>query len=100
MGSQSKVLIVDDDPDFVEATKAILESKPFKVIVAYDGKEGLAKARSENPNVIVLDVMMPGRDGWQVLYDLKKNPSMGLACWMMFFTPDHRIIHLYLFTIR
>ena len=76
MCSQSKVLIVDDDPDFVEATKAILESKPFEVIVAYDGKEGLAKARSENPNVIILDVMMPPPDGYAVCKEMKQDPLL------------------------
>src|SRR3989337_703518 len=74
MGSPAKVLLVDDDPDFVEATKAILETKPFEVIVAYDGKEGLEKARGENPDVIILDVMMPPPDGYAVCSELKRDP--------------------------
>ncbi len=73
MGSLAKVLVVDDDPDFVEATKAILETKPFEVIVAYDGKEGLEKARGENPDVIILDVMMPPPDGYAVCTELKRD---------------------------
>jgi CheY-like chemotaxis protein len=75
MSSQAKILLVDDDPDFVEATKAILETKPFEVIVAYDGKEGLEKARRENPNVIILDVMMPPPDGYAVCSELKRDPK-------------------------
>jgi two-component system alkaline phosphatase synthesis response regulator PhoP len=75
MGPQTKVLLVDDDPDFVKAAKAMLETKPYKVIVAYDGKEGLAKARSENPDVIILDVMMPPPDGYAVCADLKRDPK-------------------------
>jgi len=74
MSSQAKILLVDDDPDFVEATKAILETKPFEVIVAYDGKEGLEKARRENPDVIILDVMMPPPDGYAVCSELKRDP--------------------------
>ena len=69
-----RILLVDDDPDFVEATKAILETKPFEVIVAYDGKEGLEKARRENPDVIILDVMMPPPDGYAVCSELKRDP--------------------------
>ncbi len=74
MGSVAKVLLVDDDPDFVEATKAILETKPFDVIVAYDGKEGLEKARGQSPDVIILDVMMPPPDGYAVCSELKRDP--------------------------
>ncbi len=75
MAAQVKVLLVDDDPDFVEATKAILETKPFEVIVAYDGKEGLEKARGEKPDIIILDVMMPPPDGYAVCSELKKDPK-------------------------
>lgn len=70
-----KVLLVDDDPDFVEATKAILETKPFEVVVAYDGREGLEKARSEKPDAIILDVMMPPPDGYAVCAELKRDPE-------------------------
>lgn len=75
MSPRPKVLLVDDDPDYVEATKAILEMKPYEVIVAYDGKEGLDKARSQNPDVIILDVMMPPPDGYAVCSDLKRDPK-------------------------
>lgn len=75
MVAPAKVLLVDDDPDFVEATKAILETKPYEVLVAYDGKEGLQKARQEKPSVIILDVMMPPPDGYAVCSELKRDPS-------------------------
>jgi len=75
MGAEAKVLLVDDDPDFVEATKAILETKPFEVIVAYDGKEALEKVRKERPDVIILDVMMPPPDGYAVCSELKRDPQ-------------------------
>jgi len=68
-----KILIVDDDPDLVEAVSIILESKGYEVVAAYDGVEGLKKARSENPDLIVLDVMMPNKDGYEVCKELKAD---------------------------
>lgn len=72
-----KILIVDDDPDLVDAVMTILKSKRYEVIAAYDGEEGLAKAKTENPDLIVLDVMMPGKDGYVVCKELKADPSLG-----------------------
>jgi two-component system alkaline phosphatase synthesis response regulator PhoP len=68
-----KILIVDDDPDLVEAVSTILESKGYAVSTAYDGVEGLKKARTENPDLIVLDVMMPNKDGYAVCKELKAD---------------------------
>ncbi len=70
-----KILLVDDDADFVEATKLILESKSYDVVVSYDGKEGLEKAQTEEPNLIILDVMMPEMDGYEVCAKLKSDPK-------------------------
>lgn len=66
-----KILIVDDDPDLVEAVTMILESKDYDVIAAYGGIEGLEKAKTEEPDLIVLDVMMPDKDGYAVCKELK-----------------------------
>jgi DNA-binding response OmpR family regulator len=71
-----KILIVDDDPDLVEAVTMILESKHYKVAAAYGGIEGLQKAKTENPDLIVLDVMMPDKDGYAVCKELKANPAL------------------------
>jgi two-component system alkaline phosphatase synthesis response regulator PhoP len=71
-----KILIVDDDPDLVEAVSMILESKNFDVAAAYGGIEGLQKARTENPDLIVLDVMMPDKDGYAVCKELKADPAL------------------------
>ena len=60
MKSKAKILLVDDDKDFVEATAMVLESKPYEVVVAYDGDDGLAKARKEKPDLIILDISMRG----------------------------------------
>jgi CheY-like chemotaxis protein len=76
MKGQSKVLLVDDDKDFVEATKLVLESKPYEVVVAYDGDEGLAKARKEKPDLIILDIIMPVKDGFRAAEQLKRDPEL------------------------
>jgi two-component system alkaline phosphatase synthesis response regulator PhoP len=76
MEKKAKILLVDDDVDFVEATKTILESKPYEVIVAYEGGEGLQKARKENPDLILLDIIMPVKDGFTVAEQLKKDPQL------------------------
>jgi len=68
-----KILLVDDDPDLVEAVSTILESKGYAVAKAYGGVEGLKKVRTERPDLIVLDVMMPGKDGYEVCKELKAD---------------------------
>ncbi|MCJ7547945.1 MAG: response regulator [Deltaproteobacteria bacterium] len=68
-----KILIVDDEPDLVEAVSIILESKGYAVAKAYGGVEGLKKAKTENPDLIVLDVMMPDKDGYEVCKELKAD---------------------------
>ena len=71
-----RILIVDDDPDLVEAISMILKSKHYEVIVAYGGVEGLEKAKTEKPDLIVLDVMMPDKDGYTVCKELKADPVL------------------------
>ncbi len=72
-----KILVVDDDPDLVEATSIILKSKQYDVVTAYGGLEGLEKARNEKPDAIILDVMMPDKDGYEVCKELKADPVLG-----------------------
>ena len=69
----SKILIIDDDADIVEAMRLVLEKRGYQVTIAVDGNEGLSKARSEKPDAIILDVMMPGLDGFEVARELKGN---------------------------
>jgi len=71
-----KVLLVDDDVEFCEATKLLLDSKGYEVILAYDGKEGLEKARAEKPDLVILDVMMPEMNGYDVCVVLKADPEL------------------------
>ena len=77
MKGKSKILLVDDDKDFVEATKLVLESEPYEVIIAYDGDDGLTKARQEKPDLIILDIIMPVKDGFSAAEQLKKDPELG-----------------------
>jgi two-component system alkaline phosphatase synthesis response regulator PhoP len=70
-----KILIVDDDSDFVEAVTMILRPKKFEVVAAYNGKEGIEKVKSERPDLVVLDVMMPEKDGYSVCRELKSDPQ-------------------------
>jgi two-component system alkaline phosphatase synthesis response regulator PhoP len=73
---RAKILLVDDDPDFIESTKTVLESKPYEVIVAVNGDKGLRKAREENPDLILLDIIMPVEDGFTAAEQLKKDPRL------------------------
>jgi len=76
MEKRARILLIDDDIDFVEATKTILETKLYEVIVAHEGDEGLRKAREENPDLILLDVIMPVKDGFTAAEQLKKDPQL------------------------
>lgn len=76
MTKKAKILLIDDDVDFVEATKIVLESKPYEVIVAYEGNEGLRKAREEKPDLIILDVIMPVKDGFTAAEELKRDTEL------------------------
>ncbi|MGO9020987.1 MAG: response regulator [Syntrophobacteraceae bacterium] len=67
------VLIVDDDPDMVETVGMMLESKGYEVGKAYDGVEGEESIRKRRPDLVVLDVMMPRKNGYVLCSELKKN---------------------------
>ncbi|GAG57355.1 unnamed protein product [marine sediment metagenome] len=73
----AKILIIDDDPNFVEATKAILKNKSYEVVAAYDKNEGMEKINSERPDLILLDIMMEKLDdGFNICYKLKHDPEL------------------------
>ena len=76
MAEKAKILLVDDDPDFVDAIRTVLESESYNVSVAFDGDEGLAKARAERPDLILLDIIMPDMDGFSVCEQLKSDPNL------------------------
>ena len=68
-----RVLIVDDDSEIVDSVKFALESKGYSVIVARDGNQGLALAEREDPDLMILDMMMPKRSGFLVLEKLRRT---------------------------
>jgi two-component system alkaline phosphatase synthesis response regulator PhoP len=72
---KKRVLVVDDEPDFVAVVKAYLEKAGFQVEAAYDGVQGLEKVRANPPDAIVLDVMMPEKDGYEVCRELKQDSA-------------------------
>ena len=71
MADKKEILLVDDDPDFVEAVKVILTKGGYEVRVAYDGKEGVEAVAEKRPDLIVLDVMMPVMNGHEACAKLK-----------------------------
>jgi len=68
-----KILVVDDDPDLQRQMEALLGKKGYQVVAAYDGDEGLQKVVEERPDLIVLDVMMPVKDGFTACRELKTD---------------------------
>jgi two-component system alkaline phosphatase synthesis response regulator PhoP/two-component system response regulator VicR len=70
-----KILVCDDERHIVRLIQVNLERHGYNVVTAYDGKEGLEKIRAEKPNLVVLDVMMPYMDGFEVLKTLRREPE-------------------------
>lgn len=70
-----KILVCDDERHIVRLIQVNLEKIGYQVVTAYDGKEGLEKIKAERPNLVVLDVMMPYMDGFEVLKSLRKDPE-------------------------
>ena len=68
-----RVLLVDDDVEIMESMRTVLESKGYEILVARDGNQGLVMAESENPDLVVLDMMMPKRSGFLVLERLRRS---------------------------
>jgi CheY-like chemotaxis protein len=71
MGTSAKILVVDDDPDMRDALQMILESGGHAVVMAEDGEQCLSKLKDEQPDLIILDLLMPRMDGFEVCKALK-----------------------------
>lgn len=82
-----KILFIEDEPDILKTTTIFLASEGFQVITATDGLEGLSKARTESPDLIILDIMLPKLDGYKI-------------CRMLKFDEKYRHIPIILFTAR
>ena len=75
MPPQKTILLVDDDTEIVDSMRTVLESRGYRILVARDGNAGLSVAERENPDLIVLDMMMPKKSGFLVLEKLKGRPG-------------------------
>ena len=76
MSHEKSVLVVDDEPDSIEIVEAMLsEIEGISILSAIDGNSGLVKAKEARPDLIILDVQMPGKNGFEVFYELKKDES-------------------------
>jgi two-component system alkaline phosphatase synthesis response regulator PhoP len=76
MMMQKTILLIDDEPEYLEVMKMRLEAAKYKVETALDGVTGIEKAKKINPDLILLDVMMPGKDGFQTLHELRSLPAI------------------------
>jgi len=81
--SKQRVLIVDDDHEIVESVKYALETKGYEVLIARDGNQGLAMAEREDPDLVILDMMMPKRSGFLVLEKLRRSRPVPLRVIMI-----------------
>ncbi len=70
---QQRILLVDDDPEIIETLRHALSAKGYDVIVARDGNQGLARAEKDDPDLVILDMMMPKRSGFLVLEKLRRT---------------------------
>ena len=77
MSDKKRILVVDDEPDFAEIVQGNLEREGFDVEVAYNGVEGWQKVCANPPDAIVLDVMMPEKDGFKLCSELKEDERYG-----------------------
>ena len=78
-----RVLLVDDDREIVESLRIALEAKGYEVLIARDGNQGLAMAERENPDLMILDMMMPRRSGFLVLERLRRTRPVPLRIIMI-----------------
>ena len=77
MSGKKKVLVVDDQKDIVETIAFCLEQEGYEVVTAFDGEQALERARAEDPDLIILDVMLPKENGYQVARYLREDAQAG-----------------------
>jgi DNA-binding response OmpR family regulator len=75
MADSKTILLIDDDPEIITALRTVLERKNYRVVTASDGNAGLAAAERENPDLVLVDMMMPKKSGFLVLEKLKSTPQ-------------------------
>lgn len=78
-----RILLVDDDPEIVDSMRLALEARGYRILVARDGNQGLAMAEREDPDLVILDMMMPKRSGFLVLEKLRRTRPVPLRVIMI-----------------
>jgi two-component system cell cycle response regulator len=87
-----KILLIDDQPFFITMLRNVLEQQGYQVITAGAGPEGLDRARKDKPDVILLDIEMPGMNGFQVCEKLKQDPALkGIPVVILTATEDTKL---------
>jgi DNA-binding response OmpR family regulator len=81
--TDKKILLVDDDPEIIESLRYTLEAKGYEVLIARDGNQGLAMAEREDPDLMILDMMMPKRSGFLVLEKIRRSRAVPLRVIMI-----------------
>jgi two-component system cell cycle response regulator DivK len=76
VGDKKKVIIIDDEPDIVTFLTVLLEDNGYSTVSARDGKEGLEKVETEQPDLILLDITMPEKSGVRCYRELRENPDL------------------------
>jgi two-component system alkaline phosphatase synthesis response regulator PhoP len=75
MSKEPFILIVDDDPDILEGITTILETQPYRLATARDGKKCMEMIAEEIPDLLILDLLMPRMDGWGVIREMRSEPK-------------------------
>ncbi len=86
---ERKVLIIEDEKLIIVSTQMVLEASGFQVESAVNGEEGIASAKDLRPDLILLDIMMPGIDGWETLTRLKRDPETSNIPVIIFTAREH-----------
>lgn len=90
MNAKKRVLIVEDEPDYASIVQGYLEKEGYEVDIAYNGVEGLEKVAANPPDAVLLDVMMPEKDGYKMCRELKKDPGYaGIPVILLTAVADH-----------
>ncbi len=87
----TKIMVVDDEPDLLDVVKLILESDGYQVVTAGGGQEALNIIEEEKPDLVLLDIIMPKMDGWEVFSRSKSNPKTHEIPVIMLTAKDQRI---------
>jgi len=94
------ILVVDDDDDIREIITLYLENEGFHVVTAFDGNQALAYANTVNPDLIILDMMLPDLDGIEVCQELRKSKSMPIIFLSCKSTPTDKFVFSFMFSLQ